>query len=144
MLNMGKDIENIRAHLRYYREDPSEKSWSNLVRRLDQDKGKIKLSIVIRYFSIAASIVLLLGLMTWFLIYSGNDTKSWEEKLSIAGYNPEFTVYQHVPKINAWYVLHDWSRIYEGDIHKHFIVTENQSDDQRYEYLQEKGDSVRQ
>lgn len=143
MLIMGNEFENIRDHLRAYKEDPSDKSWSYLERRLDQDRGKIQLSRMIRYFSIAASIILLFSLMTWMIIHLGNENRSLEEKLSMVAHSPEFAVYQQVPKINGWYTLHDWSRIYEGDANKHFIGTESQIINQHTpEYLWEKGDSV--
>jgi hypothetical protein len=124
MMTMENNFENLENRFRSYRETPSEKSWSRLERRLNQDRGKIESSKVIFYSSIAASMILLISFMIWIFNYSGNDDFIYQEELSMS-YGAEFTVYQHAPEINGWYLIHDWSSIYEGDVNKNLKVTAN-------------------
>lgn len=93
--------------------NPSDRVWNRLENRLDQDKGKIKISTVRNWIAVAASILVL---MVAFLLVKAPAEK--QKQMTLMELDPlpsaSFASYQYASQVNAIYERDSWKQISEG------------------------------
>ncbi len=95
---------------------PSERVWDRLENRLDQDKGKVKLTVVKWWLATAASLaVIITG--AFYLNSMASSTLQLLE-LDDTSPKPSFAAYHHASDINAAYENGNWQQIKEGSHRK--------------------------
>ena len=120
MVNYSTDqfkqgAENLRLQ-------PSERVWNRLEKRLDQDKGKIRISIIKKWTAIAASFALIITVIS---IYSGpKETLVDIEELNTSA-QTSFARYAQAVALNNVYAKSDWRNISEGEYKRGQVVKKN-------------------
>ncbi|NND06813.1 MAG: hypothetical protein HKN87_10580 [Saprospiraceae bacterium] len=104
----------FRKQARDLRIEPTDRVWDRLESRLEQDKGKVKFSVVKLWIAIAASMLVLLTSI--FYLFTSEPTATFAnlEELQDVTARPSFAVYHQVNDVNAAYQRGNWQQINEG------------------------------
>jgi len=106
--------EGFRERARHLRLEPSMRVWDRLESRLDQDKGKVKSSVVKLWMGVAASLFLVLASVFYLSRSQPPTTFANLEELQDVTHRPSFAVYHQVSDVNAAYKQGNWQQINEG------------------------------
>ena len=106
--------EGFRERVRHLRLEPSMRVWDRLESRLDQDKGKVKSSVVKLWMGVAASLLVVLASVFYLSRSQPTTTFANLEELQDITHRPSFAVYHQVSDVNAAYKEGNWQQINEG------------------------------
>ena len=124
---MEQHRQTLREKADELRITPSDRVWSRLERRLDQDQGKIKLSTIRRWLAVAASILIVA--IAYFV--AGPMPEKSKKMVLVELKTPpsaSFVSYQYANQVNAIYERDSWKQISEGTKSKLKGKTERSSD----------------
>ncbi len=98
------------------RMEPSSRVWERLEKRLDQDRGKVRISVLKRWTAIAATMAILLTSVALIWQFKGYHEQqiTFLEELEDSAPTPSFAVYRQAGDINAAYARGSWKQINEG------------------------------
>ena len=108
-----KEYKNIREKAGKLRVAPSGRVWNRLENRLDQDRGKVKISTIRKWIAIAAGLLVLVFVSFWFGV-----PEEKQKQVVLMELDPlpaaSFASYQYASQVNAIYEQDSWRQISEG------------------------------
>ncbi|NND33629.1 MAG: hypothetical protein HKN76_13645 [Saprospiraceae bacterium] len=93
--------------------EPSERVWNRLESRLDQDKGKIKITTVRKWITVAASVTLIVAAFVLLQTPVENQRQMVLQELDPLP-TARFASYRYASQVNAIYERDSWKQISEG------------------------------
>jgi hypothetical protein len=116
-------FDQIKDKSNQLRIQPSERVWHRLESRLDQDKGKVRISALRKWIGMAASIGLLF-LVIFTISKKPNDALANVQELQSKP-NASFALYTQAVTLNDVYSNSSWQKIPEGNYRKGQVVKKN-------------------
>ena len=118
-----ENFDHIKQRGKDLRVLPSQRVWHRLEARLEQDKGKVRISALRKWVGIAASIGLLF-IVFFTISQKSNESLTHVQELQ-AGPDASFALYTQAVALNHLYSEFNWQNISEGNYQKGQVVKKN-------------------